>query len=428
MNKNKIKEWAADNVVTIFFLVMCIIAFAASKQPLSFLVSELFARLLRNSLMVLSLIIPVLAGVGLNFGIVLGAMAAQAALVFVTYWKIQGLAALGAAALICTPLAIVFGFLLGKLFNKTKGQEMITGMIAGYFANGIYQFFFLVLVGTLIPVNNPDIILVTGIGVKDTIALQESVRGSLDNVWKVSLDKAIIFFYGAAVLILLYGVWQAYKLNAEGRKKQARQLFLVKMIYLAVFTSLFILCRINETLKFAAAFCDIPMIPFFIMVIICIFMQFIIKTKLGQDFRAIGNNMRVADSAGIDVNKTRITAIMISTVLAAWGQLIFLQNMGNFTTYSSHEQVGTFSVAAILVGGASVKKATIKHAIIGILLFHTLFIVSPMAGKNLFNDAVYGEYFRTFISYGVIAVALVLHVSSRSKQKKKLEEENILME
>ena len=119
---------------------------------------------------------------------------------------------------------------------------------------------------------------------------------------------------------------------------------------------------------------------------------------------------------------------MISTVLAAWGQLIFLQNMGNFTTYSSHEQVGTFSVAAILVGGASVKKATIKQAIIGILLFHTLFIVSPMAGKNLFNDAVYGEYFRTFISYGVIAAALVLHVSSRSKQKKKLEEENILME
>ena len=428
MNKNKIKEWTANNVVTIFFLIMCVIAFAASKQPLSFLVSELFARLLRNSLMVLSLIIPVLAGVGLNFGIVLGAMAAQAGLVFVTYWKIQGLAALGTAALISTPLAIVFGFLLGKLFNKTKGQEMITGMIAGYFANGIYQFFFLVLVGTLIPVNNPDLILVTGIGVKDTIALEESVRGSLDNVWKVSLDKAIVFFYGASVLYVLYGIWKARRLKAEGKEKQARQLFLVKMFCFLIVTALFVLCNVNETLKFAAAFCDIPMIPFFIMIIICIFMQFIIKTKLGQDFRAIGNNMRVADSAGINVNRTRIIAIMISTVLAAWGQLIFLQNMGNFTTYSSHEQVGTFSVAAILVGGASVKKATIKQAIIGILLFHTLFIVSPMAGKNLFNDAVYGEYFRTFISYGVIAAALVLHVSSRSKQKKKLEEENILME
>ena len=74
-------------------------------------------------------------------------------------------------------------------------------------------------------------------------------------------------------------------------------------------------------------------------------------------------------------------------------------------------------MAALLVGGASSKKATVNQAIIGILLFHTLFVVAPMAGKNLLDDATYGEYFRTFVSYGVIAIALAMHAFHNKKKK-----------
>lgn len=55
------------------------------------------------------------------------------------------------------------------------------------------------------------------------------------------------------------------------------------------------------------------------------------------------------------------------------------------------------------------QKATNKNALLGIVLFHTLFIVSPLAGKELFGDPVIGEYFRVFVSYGVIAMALAMH-------------------
>ena len=55
------------------------------------------------------------------------------------------------------------------------------------------------------------------------------------------------------------------------------------------------------------------------------------------------------------------------------------------------------------------QKANNKQALLGIVLFHTLFIVSPLAGKELFGDAVIGEYFRVFVSYGVIAMALAMH-------------------
>ena len=109
---------------------------------------------------------------------------------------------------------------------------------------------------------------------------------------------------------------------------------------------------------------------------------------------------------------------MISTVLAGWGQLIFVQNMGTFQTYGAHEQVGLYAGAAILVGGASIRRATYSQALLGCVLFHLLFIVTPPAAKNLFGDAAIGEYFRVFISYGVIALALVMHAWSSIQKKR----------
>lgn len=132
----------------------------------------------------------------------------------------------------------------------------------------------------------------------------------------------------------------------------------------------------------------------------------------------MGQNRVVANAAGINVNRVRVIAIMISTVLAGWGQLIFVQNMGSFQTYGAHEQVGLYAGAAILVGGASIVRATNGQALLGCILFHTLFILAPAAGKNVFGDAAIGEYFRVFISYGVIAMALVMHAWGTVQKRK----------
>ena len=166
---------------------------------------------------------------------------------------------------------------------------------------------------------------------------------------------------------------------------------------------------------------QVPMVTFGLVGLLCLFNNALMKTRLGQQFRAVGQSRTVANVSGINVDKVRIIAIMISTVLAGWGQLIFVQNMGSFQTYGAHEQVGLYAGAAILVGGASIRKATNAQAILGCILFHLLFIVAPSAGKNLFGDAAIGEYFRVFISYGVIALALVMHawsgVAARKKKK-----------
>jgi simple sugar transport system permease protein len=101
--------------------------------------------------------------------------------------------------------------------------------------------------------------------------------------------------------------------------------------------------------------------------------------------------------------------MIFSTVLASWGQLIYLQNMGTFATYGAHTMTAVYSIAALVVGGASVQSANNKHALLGVVMFHTLFVVMPHSATNLFGSALIGEYFRVFICYGTIAVSLAMH-------------------
>ncbi|HAE91798.1 MAG TPA: ABC transporter permease, partial [Tissierella sp.] len=87
--------------------------------------------------------------------------------------------------------------------------------------------------------------------------------------------------------------------------------------------------------------------------------------------------------------------------------------------YTGHLNLDIFSAAALLAGGATFKKANIKNAFIGIFLFHTLFIVSPLAGQNIFKNPALGEYFRSFIAYGTIVFALMINlknVKEKSRQ------------
>ncbi|NLZ82534.1 MAG: ABC transporter permease, partial [Clostridiales bacterium] len=171
-----------SNKVVLMFLILCIIGISTTGKPLTYTISEVFSRFSRNTFLVLALIIPVLAGLGLNFGIVVGAMAAQIAIFFVVYWGFTGVNGLILCVLISTPIAILFGYLVGLLYNKTKGAEMITGMVLAYFAEGLYMFLFLFILGGVIPIKNDTLMIDGGVGVKNTIDLTGNLKYSLDNI------------------------------------------------------------------------------------------------------------------------------------------------------------------------------------------------------------------------------------------------------
>lgn len=398
---SNIKNYTVNNLVTIIFVVLCIAGFSVSGLPIGLVLNELVARIARNTFLVLALIIPVIAGMGLNFGIVIGAMASQIVIIAVTHWGITGIPGFLLCVVLSTPLSIIFGYFTGIILNKTKGQEMITSMILGFFANGLYQLLFLFLVGTLIPMKNPVLMISGGVGIKNTVDLNGGIKYALDNIIKVPLYY-MVYYLAIACLIALIGfaIYKFRKIN----KKMAIKLILSAVMSIVVFFG----CQINS-IALVLYDVKVPIFTIVVIAVLCLFNVLIFKTKLGQDFRTVGQNAVVANASGINVDRTRIKAIIISTVLAGWGQLIFLQNIGTLNTYGSHEQVGMFAIASILIGGATVSKATNKQAILGVILFHTLFIVSPTAGKNLFNNAQIGEYFRVFVSYGVICVSLVLY-------------------
>ncbi len=347
MKTNKLRLFLIDNAVVILFVVIIAAAIPVSKIPPLSLVREIVSRLGRNAFLVLALLLPIMTGMGINFGMVLGAMAGQIGLIFVTNWGVMGMPGIVLAAIISTPVAVLLGWICGEILNRAKGREMVTGYILAFFMNGIYQFLVLYLMGTLIPIANPVLLLSRGYGIRNVVDLI-GIRQALDNLLSVT-------------------VW---------------------------------------TVK-------VPVATFLVIAAMCAFIVWFRKTKLGQDMRAVGQDRAVSLAAGIPVDGTRIVAIIISTVLACYGQIIFLQNLGTLNTYNSHEQTGMFAAAALLIGGASVTRASIPNVIVGVILFHLMFVVTPNAGKNLIGSAQLGEFFRQFISYGVIALSLVLFAWKR---------------
>lgn len=342
------------NPVPFIFALLCILGLWIAKIPFPIFLGDMITRMSRNSFLTLSLIIPIVVGLGLNFAIVTGAMAGQIAAIVVMELGIKGFPGFIVACLIAVPLALIFGFLVGKLFNIAKGKEMVTGFIASFFANGFYQLIFLFVVGTrLLPFKNKTILLPQGWGVRSMVDLI-NIQYALDSIWRLKIPVG----------------------------------------------------------RFQIA---IPVATFLVIAVLCVAINFFLKTKMGQEFKAIGQEAYVSHIYGINVDRNRILATMISIVLASIGQLIFLQNLGTVNTYNSHEQVALFAIAALLVGGATVRKATVLNALLGVLMFHTLFLVSPQAGQRLFGQPQVGEYFRVFIAYGVVALTLALHAMKSRK-------------
>lgn len=332
-----------SNTVPLMFILICAVCIPLSGLSAGYLFNEIVTRMGRNIFMILSLLIPIMAGMGLNFGMTLGAMAGQIALIFVSDWQIWGIPGVVLAMILSVPLSALLGLMCGKLMNMAKGREMILGYMMNYFVTGLYQLLVLYFMGSIIPIKHASIRLPRGYGIRTTVNLA-NMRQCLDN------EFAILY---------------------KGVK--------------------------------------IPVLNFIIIALLCLFVVWFRRTKLGQDMRAVGQDMEVAQAAGINVDRTRIISIIISTVFAGFGQIIYLQNIGNFPTYTAHSQIGMFCIAALLVGGASVERASIGNVFLGVILFHTMFIVAPRAGVAITGDAMIGEYFRVFVSYGVITLALIMY-------------------
>ena len=329
--------------VSTIFILLSVLGLLLSGMRPTFVLNEVIIRFIRDGVMVLALVIPINAGMGLNFAIVVGAMCAQVGLVLAVDLQLSGFSGLFFISVVGIALSLVLGILIGLCLNRVKGKEMITTIMIGFLATSIYQLIFMVGYGTVIHPHNQEMMLSRGIGIRNMIDLQ-GFRNILDNLWLLHLGEIEIPVFMIILVLLFAGL-----------------------------------------------------------------VHYIMHTRLGRQFIIVGLSDRKAEMVGIHTDGVRLKAIVLSTVLACCGHIIYIQNIGMLNVYTAHLNSDIFSCAAILAGGATIFRAGIANALLGVLLFHSLFIVSPQAGQNVFGNPALGEYFRSFVAYGTIAFALMMH-------------------
>jgi simple sugar transport system permease protein len=133
------------------------------------------------------------------------------------------------------------------------------------------------------------------------------------------------------------------------------------------------------------------------------------RTKLGTAMTAVGSNPEFARASGISVDNMRTISVVISTVLGAIGILVYEQSFGFIQLYMGPFYMAFPAVAAILLGGASVNKATMVNVVVGTFLFQGILTMTPSVINSVMQTDM-SEVIRIIVSNGMILYALTRKV------------------
>ena len=133
------------------------------------------------------------------------------------------------------------------------------------------------------------------------------------------------------------------------------------------------------------------------------------RTKTGSAMTAVGSNPEFARASGINVNRMRTISVMLSTILGAVGILVYEQSFGFIQLYMGPLFMAFPAVAAILLGGASVNKASMMNVVVGTFLFQGILTMTPSVINSLIQTDM-SEVIRIIVSNGMILYALTRKV------------------
>lgn len=367
------KFTTGDNLPRFVILVFLIVLFAIAaylKQPIGILLSDSLIRYGMNGILVLAMVPAIQAGTGPNFGLPIGIIGGLLGMLismeiipndmFGHQWIGLLVAVLGAIV-----FGIIFGWLYGLLLNRVKGSEMV---IATYTA---FSFVALMCIAWLVlPFKNKSMLWPIGKGLKNTITMENTYGGLLNDF----LSFKFVEDHATGNLMVLFNKTGQYVTEHYG---------------------------IESVTKF-----QIPtgMILFFLL--FCYLVYLFVNSRTGVAMRAVGDNPKFAESSGINVNRSRLLGVIISTVLGAIGIIVYSQGFGYMQLYNAPQTMAFQAVAAILIGGASASKAKISHVLVGTFLFNAILVVSLPVANQLVPDGGISDVFRVVTTYGVILFAL----------------------
>ena len=149
----------------------------------------------------------------------------------------------------------------------------------------------------------------------------------------------------------------------------------------------------------------IPVGTLLFFALLAFLMWAFLHTKTGTAMTAVGSNATFAKASGINVNKIRMISVIMSTWLAAVGILVYQQGFGFIQLYMAPFYMALPAVSALLIGGASINKASISNVIIGTFLFQGILTMTPTVMNSLIRMDM-SEVIRIIVSNGMILYAL----------------------
>jgi len=129
--------------------------------------------------------------------------------------------------------------------------------------------------------------------------------------------------------------------------------------------------------------------PIIVMALVVLVLWVLVeRTAVGQEIQAVGGNQAAARLAGINVDRIKILAFVISGMCAALTGALLASRLGSGTTSAADSYLLT-AFAAVFLGSATLRDG--EFHVLGTLV-GTLIIVFGFNGLNIFGAPTFSQY------------------------------------
>ena len=169
---------------------------------------------------------------------------------------------------------------------------------------------------------------------------------------------------------------------------------------------------LSDLLSFRVGHLFVPTGMFLFFGLMSFLVWLFMKSKTGTAMTAVGSNPEFARASGVNVDRMRTVSVVLSTMLGALGILVYEQSFGFIQLYMGPFYMALPAVAAVLLGGASVNKASILNVVVGTFLFQGILTMTPSVINSVLQTDM-SEVIRIIVSNGMILYALTRKVRVR---------------